>query len=346
MAHLLDRDAADLDAEEMRELFDYLRGATEPPPRRSDTCSECASVNVYLDPELGEYTCHSCGIVQAHKYYVECWDDHERLTVRPRDGYKPIHHWHERMAQYALQETAIGPEHWCLILGALRAAKPKALCKETLRRVLRSVRLQRYNENWLQIIYRITGYRPPPLLAHELRLLDTIFEGLYTPFMLFKPEGRKNLLNYNFLAFRLLQLIQRNDALPHFPQLKTRHKWLELDACWQKICEYQDWQYLPMPEPPQWLSVPMCEAAWERAAEQQMRAATAAPIARPVQTHSYANRQLLRAFARQDTLQRARETTTPLRAAPRQATRAQLRRRLALRRPVPVDAASDSAESP
>jgi hypothetical protein len=47
--------------------------------------------------------------------------------------------------------------------------------------------------------------------------LDKIFEGVCVPFGLFKPEGGKILLNYNFLLYRLLQLVGRTDALCHFP---------------------------------------------------------------------------------------------------------------------------------
>jgi hypothetical protein len=105
------------------------------------------------------------------------------------------------------------------------------------------VKLQRYNENWLQIIYRLTGYKPPQLCKRDLLLLDTIFEGVCVPFGLFKPKGRKNLLNYNFLLYRLLQLVGRNDAHCHFPQLKTKSKWEDLNRIWAKIREYNDWEH-------------------------------------------------------------------------------------------------------
>jgi hypothetical protein len=55
-------------------------------------------------------------------------------------------------------------------------------------------------------------------------------EGIAAPFRLFKQKGRKNLLNYNFILYKLLQLIDRQDTLCYFPQLKTRAKWLELDC--------------------------------------------------------------------------------------------------------------------
>jgi hypothetical protein len=258
MAHLLD--AEDLDEVDIGNLFDYLKGRNNlPERRRADLCCECDG-RVLLDPERGDYVCEECGVVQpGRQYYVESWEDRERIDVSPREGYKQIHHWHERLAQYHLQETAICPDHWYVICQELLSARPKALTKESLRLVLLSVKLQRNNENWLQIIHRLTGYRPPPLSQRDLLLLDTIFQGVIVPFYMFKPEGRKNLLNYNFLLYRLLQLAGRKDTLCHFPQLKTKSKWEDLDRTWALICEYNDWEHWPLepvePGKAQWLEI-------------------------------------------------------------------------------------------
>ncbi len=338
MAHLLDCD--NLDENDIGELFAYLRrdahaddAAAERPV---DRCCECDG-HVVLDPERADYICVACGVVQPGRaYYVDCWEDRERITCGPREGYKRIHHLHERLAQYHLQESTICPEHWGRIVDALQLAKPRALCKEGLRKVLRSVKLQRYNENWLQIINRLTGYVPPRLSPAEMRMLDTIFNGIFKPFALFKSEARKNLLNYNFVLMRLLQLLGRTDVLCHFPQLKTRAKWLELDRVWAHICEFNDWDHFPAPEIVP-LSVPTSDATWARASEQSMMAAWAVcdqrerPAAK--RTHNYASRQILRDYARatsrKDALSHTASTAQPARkplsgaAAKRQLLRGQ-----------------------
>jgi hypothetical protein len=317
MAHLLEAD--DLDENDIGELFDYLRGRSSLPDKRSERCVECRGY-VVLNPEAGDYVCVECGLCQPGRaYYVECWDDQERITVGPREGYKPIHHWHERLSQYHLQESAINPEHWATILDQLLTARPKALCKETIRKILRTAKLQRYNENWLQIINRVTGYVPPRIEQNEVLLLDRIFEGVCVPFSLFKPAARKNLLNYNFVLYRLFELIGRGDCLCHFPQLKTHAKWLELDRVWGQICEYNDWQHPPY-EAQTWLAVPMTEAAWLRVDRLTFDAAwdvglervygKAPRLRKP--THSYASRRILSAYARESALQQSITATAPL----------------------------------
>lgn len=287
MAHLLDR--ADLDEDEIAELFAYLRGApggdgrTASARRRGDACVACGGYILH-DVEAGAYVCDACGLVQGGPVYMVTFEDRERLdgldeNLEPtRDSYKPIHHWHERLAQYHLQETRIANADWASILARLIELKPECLSKESIRRLLRSLALQRYNENWLQIINRVTGYRPPQLLSSELCMLDACFEAVAVPFSIFKPQGRKNLINYNFLFYRLLQAVGRAECLPHFPQLKTRAKWLQLDDVWRQICAYHEWLYRPMADNQAWLELKTSDAVWRRCGEQMATMSLAAPI--------------------------------------------------------------------
>jgi len=300
MAHLVAADHAQLSSDDMDALFAYLRhGAhgAEPEPvhRGRDDCMHCGGY-VLLDVETADNVCEACGVVQPWKFYEgDSAEDMERIDTYIREGYKPIHHWHERIAQYHLQESPIQSADWVRILDGLLQAKPAELSKESLRRVLRSVKLQRFNENWLQIIHRLTGYVPPRISQEEQMVLDACFEGLAEPFKHFKPTGRKNLLNYNFLLYRLLQIIGRHDCLPHFPQLKTWPKWLQLDDTWRRICEYQDWEHVPYDQrQQQWLSIPTCDAVWARAAELRAKAAKDPPPApKRKRVHSHASRVIL-----------------------------------------------------
>jgi hypothetical protein len=191
------------------------------------------------------------------------------------------------------------------------------------------VKLQRYNENWLQIIHRLTGYKPPPLSQRDLLLLHTIFQGVIVPFYIFKPEGRKNLLNYNFLLYRLLQLAGRKDALCHFPQLKTRSKWEDLDRTWARICEYNDREHWPLepvePGKAQWLEIPATDAFWATCLREQMKASweSCENRTRPkkAKAHTYASRQILYSMHRVSQYHEGlRQTMQPQRKwAPRRA---------------------------
>ena len=317
MAHLLH--CTDLDDADMETLFDYLHHRDGVPERRPRGCGECGGLGQWDD--INAYNiCEGCGLVQDSVLPPSNeagWDDQERISIWHREGYRPIHHWHERMAQYHLQESRICGEHWGIILGALRAAKPAALCKETIRRLLRSVKLQRYNENWLQIMHRVTGHIPPAIDPAEMEMLDTVFVGIAAPFRLFKQQGRKNLLNYNFILYKLLQLIGRTDTLCYFPQLKTRSKWLELDRVWGLISEYQDWHVFAAEEPPR-LVVKLTVDTWAGLERQVLSAAWEFAEQGPgawkkkVNTHTYCNKAILKSYERDATRTLARITYKPL----------------------------------
>ena len=267
----------DMSEGDMGDLFALLRGGGTDAEQRGDQCSECAGP-VYLDPERAHHFCGECSLVQFPRYhFADCYEDNERITCAPREGYKPVHHLHERLAQYHLMETSICPADWATIVERLLFERPAVLDKESVRRLLRKCNLQRYNESWLQVIHRVTKYRPPPISQGQTLMLARIFEGVQEPFRLFKLYARKNLLNYNFMLFRLLQLLGRDDALPHFPQLKTRGKWEELDRVWGLICEFHGWAHPPVDLAAfRWLRVPLGAEVWPRLEADLLKATWAA----------------------------------------------------------------------
>mmetsp|Transcript_37340 Transcript_37340/g.92912 ORF Transcript_37340/g.92912 Transcript_37340/m.92912 type:complete len:334 (-) Transcript_37340:417-1418(-) len=179
----------DLCEGDMGDLFALLRGRGTDAEQRGDQCSECAGP-VYLDPERAHHFCSECSLVQSPRYhFADCYEDNERITCPPREGYKPVHHLHERLAQYHLLETSICPADWATIVERLLFERPAVLDKESVRRLMRRCNLQRYNESWLQVINRVTRYRPPAITQGETLLLARIFEGVQEPFRLFKQQA-------------------------------------------------------------------------------------------------------------------------------------------------------------
>jgi hypothetical protein len=100
---------------------------------------------------------------------------------------------------------------------------------------------------------------------------------------------------------RLLQLAGRKDTLCHFPQLKTRSEWEDLDRTWALICEYNDWEHWPLepvePGKAQWLEIPTDDAFWTTCFREQMKASweSCERRTRPkkAKAHTYASRQIL-----------------------------------------------------
>eukprot|EP00741_Cyanophora_paradoxa_P011924 tig00020567_g11522.t1 len=121
----------------------------------------------------------------------------------------------------------------------------KEWSKDNIRQVLRALKQQKYIERWAQIKWRITGERPPPMSAEDMDRVQEMFALVEVPFSMFKSQGRKNMLNYNYVFRQIFVLLDLPQHLPFFPLLKSRQKLSELDSIWNRICEYNDWHFFP-----------------------------------------------------------------------------------------------------
>jgi hypothetical protein len=57
--------------------------------------------------------------------------------------------------------------------------------------------------------------------------------------------ARKNFLNYNYIFYKMCQLLSKDEFLSFFPLLKSREKLYEHDLIWKGICNDLRWEYIP-----------------------------------------------------------------------------------------------------
>lgn len=239
------------------ELAEYFRIADEllgnfpvdAPGRGSSIlrCTSCNSARLVTSYAQGDYVCYDCALVQEVGIFQNA-----PLSHRPSSNYKRIHHWHERISQMQLNESAIPAHEFCQIAAAIRDAGYTKLNKPVIRQVLRTLKLQKYIEKWLQIIWAMTGLRPPLLTAKQIARLDVLFVAMQVPFTYFKPELRKNFLNYNYVFNRLLQMLNLHDMCKYFPLIKSKSKLAMLDTVWCEICDYHGWKQTQLIESDPW----------------------------------------------------------------------------------------------
>ena len=216
-----------------------LAGAADHAIRHNDMrCDGCGSTQLITSYAQGDFVCYDCALVQQ----VAIMENAPKHW-RPASNYKRIHHWHERISQFQLQESVIPYKEFDLIEAAIIATGLKRIDKQLIRQVLRSLDMQRYIEKWLQIMNRVTGARPGQLSDEEVVTLDLLFVATQSPFIYFKPDGRKNFMNYNYMFHRLLDFIQRPDLKKYFPLIKSVSKLDVLDSIWEQICDYQGWVF-------------------------------------------------------------------------------------------------------
>ena len=213
------------------------------------TCVNCGGVSFDRASNPGHVhqyydVCAGCGVVVDSTFGTS---DDDRFRARTASSnYKRIHHWHERISQLLLQESAIPESDFKQIAERLLDGTHAVINKDVIRSVLRSLNMQLYIEKWLAIIQRVTGIEPPKPGARLLQMLDDAFVELQQPFQHNKIAGRKNFLNYNYVFCRLFQRLDCTQFCMFFPLIKSRAKLRHLDDMWTAMVTSVGWDVKPL----------------------------------------------------------------------------------------------------
>ncbi len=226
-------------------LDEYLE--TQRPVATPNNCVSCGGVYFTSGVDAQTSTlrvCSSCGVVQPGLDV----SSHQSAAHIPRkaSNYKRVHHFHERVSQLLLNESAIPNDQFVQIATKLTDGTYSVINKDSIRAVLRSLNLQIYIEKWLQIIWRVTSITPPIPGSIILQQLDSMFNALQQPFANFKIKGRKNFLNYNYVFCRLFQEIGCPQFSMFFPLIKSKQKLKALDDMWRPMVESLGWEFKPL----------------------------------------------------------------------------------------------------
>mgnify|MGYP001164965766 CR=1 FL=1 len=228
--------------------LDHLLEERRPPPP-GDVCANCGGSTFDRGSNPGHVHCYydvcsDCGVVVASTF--GCSDDVRYPPRCSTSNYKRIHHWHERISQLLLQESAIPHADFIQIARRLLDGSHSVINKDVIRGVLRSLNMQLYIEKWLQIIQRVTNLEPPKPGCQLLNMLDQAFTELQQPFANFKTQGRKNFLNYNYVFCRLFQKLGCAQFCMFFPLIKSRQKLRLLDEMWGDMVSSLQWEVKPL----------------------------------------------------------------------------------------------------
>ena len=68
---------------------------------------------------------------------------------------------------------------------------------------------------------------------------------ILVPYAQVCPDTRLNFLNYHFVLYKLLELLDERSYLSNIPMLKDPAKIIEQDDVWKQICDINDWEPIP-----------------------------------------------------------------------------------------------------
>jgi len=218
-----------------------------------DFCKKCK--NTYnKDYELiinhveGFMSCIKCG----HMEYVIIESDKPNYKDPPPEAtyfaYKRTNHLNEILNQIQAKEsTDIPDEVLESVRNEIRKERIKDLTELTNKKVryyLRKLNLNKYYEHIAHIINRLNGL-PPPIITKDIEdKIRIMFSAVNSAWGEIPKKPKKNFLNYNYVLYKFVELLDHDEYKVLFPLLKSRDKIVSHDVVWKEICEKLGWEFL------------------------------------------------------------------------------------------------------
>ena len=218
-------------------------------PKKEVTCKLCNSSSFIYDSKNGNEVCSNCGLsifllVSEDSPHVFN-ENIEQLNVF---NYKRHNHFQECLNQLQAKENTTIPEN---IIRDLRDEFRKynitdknIITPALVKNYLKKLKYSKYYEHIPTIINELCGIDAPKMTRELEEQLKIMFDEIQIPFekysKLISPE-RKNFLNYNYIFYKMCQLLNKDEFLSCFPLLKSREKLYEHDLIWKGICKDLRW---------------------------------------------------------------------------------------------------------
>lgn len=251
-SHIIN-DKTELYNEYIKKFNPDLKQVSETKKQEERICKRCNSSMFIYDAKNSDETCKNCGNTK----HVLTLDDHGFLSLENNENnfslnYKRNNHFQECLNQLQAKEnTTIPPKiikDLTLEFKKYNITNPKLITYSLVKEYLRKLKYNKYYEHIPTIINEICGLKAPVLTQELEQQLKIMFDQIQGPFdkhsKIICPE-RKNFLNYNFVFYKMCQILHKDEFLILFPLLKSREKLYEHDQIWKGICKELNWDFIP-----------------------------------------------------------------------------------------------------
>jgi ribosomal protein S27E len=209
-------------------------------------CYGCNSDQLYYNQTLDETTCTNCGLVlnfniHYQRNQIEYLPD--TSNVIHKSVYKHLDYFNRKIDELSCARIYIKPKLLSEIKKELngKTATLKLLCK-----ILRKLG---HKQKFLQIPTILNTLYPeeyPPIKLdfHQRNLLENMFLLYIDTFFLLRNRGiikRKNLLNYNFVFFKLFNYLKLERKVHYFQMPKGKKTIENHEIIWDLIFKFNKW---------------------------------------------------------------------------------------------------------
>jgi hypothetical protein len=215
--------------------------------RETDICPACFKGEMIPLDDEGVLICNVCAVNVS--YLIE--NEKPSYKEPPKevcfDGYKKINHFKEILAQFQGKETTQIPDE--VIEQIHQQIKKERIGLEQLthyktKEILKKLGFNKYYEH-IAFIKNKLGIKPPVFSPELEDTLCNLFMEIQSPYAKTCPDYRVNFLNYYYVLYKFLELLEEKQYLVFIPLLKDREKLIEQDETWKKMCVELDWEFIP-----------------------------------------------------------------------------------------------------
>jgi hypothetical protein len=217
-------------------------------------CRHCGNDVFIPDYRSGSEICKECGVTTntmlSHDELNPVYTDtSEYISIF---NYKRNNHFQECLNQLQAKEnTTIPPkiiEDLTAEFKKYNITDPKLFTPSLVKSYLKKLKYNKYYEHIPTIINEFCGITAPVMVPELEQQLKVMFDEIQEPFEKYSKiicPHRKNFLNYNYVFYKMCQLLRKDEFLNCFPLLKSREKLYDHDQIWKGICNDLRWEYIP-----------------------------------------------------------------------------------------------------
>ena len=214
-------------------------------------CKNCGSDSFIYESKQSAEICSKCGNIEmllSNENEPSYSSNIEKETVF---NYKRNNHFQECLNQLQAKENTTIPTKIIEDLNTefkkYNITDPKLFTISLVKSVLKKLKYNKYYEHIPTIINQFCGLKAPKLTPDLEQQLKIMFDEIQIPFEKYSEiicPARKNFLNYNYVFYKMCELLNKDEFLSCFPLLKSREKLYEHDQIWKGICNDLYWEFI------------------------------------------------------------------------------------------------------
>ena len=215
-------------------------------------CKNCNSENFENDYKTSTEICTICGLTVYNTFnnQIPIYSENTELIIT--FNYKRNNHFQECLNQLQAKENTTIPPQIIKDLSfefkKYNITNPKLFTPTLVKSYLKKLKYNKYYEHIPTIINKFCGLDAPKLTPELEQQLKIMFDEIQKPFEKYSKivcPNRKNFLNYNYIFYKMCELLKKDEFLNFFPLLKSREKLYEHDLIWKGICNDLYWEFIP-----------------------------------------------------------------------------------------------------